>query len=416
MAAFLTTLPEELHAKILFYVTRLTDLQNACCASKEMKDLAMPCLYHSVKLNLHRDQVYQEGGFLKHKHPGHQFIRSLTLLSKRTLGRHLKPRMQDMFNHTIIQILRALPEDNLEDFRFPAGISLHKDTLAALYISQRKLRVLHVGRMPRELDLVALHPTKWLKSLHTFNAFTGAGEDSHNEFFCDIWRWCTKLRCLKGISIENFVKLTKSMQAEGEWPGPESPIKELDFHSWPDHLWMYRYVPLAINLQHLRYLAINRCVHLDVVLEMVTKEVEQSGTALRGFVCEVHEDFHQSQTLAAVHKFLESFSTLEYIQVVGHWKEQVDLDCLGNHPSTLKHVYIGLGGCDRDCGVSMDGQQWSPMNGQWRFDPDKFSAFVERTHGLQQIALAPPLLAVAPTHRGGLGRFGEIMVRTSVLL
>ena len=100
-------------------------------------------------------------------------------------------------------------------------------------------------------------------------------------------------------------------------------------------------MPLAINLRHLSYLAINRCVDLNMVLNTLTKEVQQSGTALRGFLCEVHEDFDKSQTIGAVYKFLESFSTLEYVQVIGHWQEQFDLDCLSSHSSTLKHVFIG---------------------------------------------------------------------------
>jgi hypothetical protein len=200
------------------------------------------------------------------------------------------------------------------------------------------------------------------------------------------------------------------MLAEGDWTGRESRIKELDFLSWPGHLWMYDHVPLAINLGHLRYLAINQCKDLDVVLNMFTKETAQSGAALRGFVCEVHEDSYQSQTIDAVEKFLESFSCLEYIQVLGHWEEMFDFDCLKNHSSTLKHIYIGADECNTPCDADAGGQGWMPMVGQLNVPFDQFSALVARTPGLQQIALA------LPTEPEDLEEFEDFLARTSVSL
>ena len=64
----------------------------------------------------------------------------------------------------------------------------------------------------------------------------------------------------------------------------------------------------------------------------------------------------------------------------------------------------------------MGGQQGSPVVEPWIVNLDKFGAFVARTPGLQQMALAPPSEVVASSHAGDLGELGGFLVRTSILL
>ena len=144
----------------------------------------------------------------------------------------MKTATERTFNDRITLILQALPEDILEEIRTPDGLRLNMDTLKILSIKQRRLYSLSIGRLPGNLKIATIHPTKWLTSLQTFRTFRPPDCHNHLNFYREVVQHCLRLHCPMGESVQTFLKLAKSVLVDGEWTGPKIVLEELDYHLW----------------------------------------------------------------------------------------------------------------------------------------------------------------------------------------
>ena len=154
-------------------------------------------------------------------------------------------------------------------------------------------------------------------------------------------------------------------------------------------------------MQSLKYLNIVFCENLDTFLSLMTTVIEKFGTGLPGFACDLKHD----QSVEPVHRFLRSFSSLEYFQIRSRWCKDIEFDMssLKSHSQTLRHIYIGFGGC-----IKLPG---STLGEQWEVNHKTASRFFKDTPDLRQVALALPEIDIAMKDEKSLGSFGEFVMR-----
>ena len=79
MAARVFDLPSELQTAIISWIFRPNDIASVCLVSKQLYDIAMPLLYHSIFLNVDHWTKQQLDRFLAQGHSGHKYVRALDI-------------------------------------------------------------------------------------------------------------------------------------------------------------------------------------------------------------------------------------------------------------------------------------------------------------------------------------------------
>lgn len=79
--ATLDTLPKELLTLLIDFIPRPTDLKSLCLTNTVLRELATPPLYKDVELDKSTPgyPFTPDVGFFKPHHPGHAYVRSLTI-------------------------------------------------------------------------------------------------------------------------------------------------------------------------------------------------------------------------------------------------------------------------------------------------------------------------------------------------
>jgi hypothetical protein len=117
-------------------VTRPTDLKNVCLVCKQLRDIAVRPLYHSVTLDVGSEKDYRLGAFLHPHNVGLKHVRKLDLYLADVLD---KCNQQQQANFAIRMILELLPEDILEKFSWHPWAAFAADNLVLLYKKQKRM-------------------------------------------------------------------------------------------------------------------------------------------------------------------------------------------------------------------------------------------------------------------------------------
>ena len=113
-----------------------------------------------------------------------------------------------------------------------------------------------------------------------------------------------------------------------------------------DELWIYEFdlsyadrnISKVIRFYHLQHLHLSDCVKPRALLRAFIRQFNGEEVALRGLINDIDDPANET---SAVQDFLESFSTLEYVQIRGrHWEGSFDPSCNCGHASRLAHLYI----------------------------------------------------------------------------
>lgn len=102
------TLPKELYMALVDFIPRPSDLQALCLTNKALREVAMPRLYKAVELVDGGPEHPLEGGvgFFRPNHPGHPYVRRLTIDSSQDKCESLQ--------YFVRLALQLLPRDSLE--------------------------------------------------------------------------------------------------------------------------------------------------------------------------------------------------------------------------------------------------------------------------------------------------------------
>ena len=138
MARKLLDLPPEIQTAIVSWVLRPSDTASLCLVSRQLYDVSMPGLYHSMYLNVDRWKKEELQRFVARGHPGHRHIRALDVDSDEldTEGNARKLAKD---------VLQMLPRDCLTSFRCPLETGIDNDLMILLSSTQRKLEFLSLG-------------------------------------------------------------------------------------------------------------------------------------------------------------------------------------------------------------------------------------------------------------------------------
>jgi hypothetical protein len=105
-----THLPNEIQTQIVAWLLRSADLAKVCLVSRQLYDVAMPMLYHSIYLNVDRWSAEHLRRVLTPQHPGLKHIRALDVDSIQLKSEKLALKVAK-------DALQVLPRDRLQCFR-----------------------------------------------------------------------------------------------------------------------------------------------------------------------------------------------------------------------------------------------------------------------------------------------------------
>lgn len=358
----LETLPPELLDTIVSYIQRPSELKSVCLASRLLRDVAMPKLYHRVILDLRL--VQKNEGFFTLGHPGHQHIRRL--LFTPLPGGHIDEKSAQA---AVKLALQLLPRHKLTEIEMPENVGVDDETLLILCTQQRALKDLSLGSMMSAPPPTARSVQAWLPELRRLDTVGNLyGITAHDlDFHSNIIKHCPRLISL-GIRMVKWPQsagpetLHDGLQDSAERNGlifekmfghinpgdQKTPNDRLKLHElWLDALdlsFADRTFSRVIHFEELRELHLYECPGTDVLLQQLAKLFKKSGSCLRGFICTDQGIHHEVSSVRAIQDFLTSFSGLMYFQLMHDVEEATfDVRFLSSHIPSLIELYVGRG-------------------------------------------------------------------------
>ena len=147
MSRTLLDLPAEIQSAIVSWVLRPKDIARLCLVSKQLYDVSIPGLYHSMDFDVDRWKKERLERFLCRGHRGHQHIRILDIDSDELES---EPDARKLAK----DLLEVLPRNCLTSFRCPLETGIDNDLMVLLSSTQRKLDFLSLGPLlPNALNL-----------------------------------------------------------------------------------------------------------------------------------------------------------------------------------------------------------------------------------------------------------------------
>ena len=399
-------IPPELQKAIISLIPRPTDLKSLCLTSKQLRNIATSYLYRDVKLDLREWKVGH--GFFKQGHPGHKYVRMLSIIPSGYIPTQQAGRSM---RQAIRVLLGLIPRDALQEFEVLLWIELDQTTLVTLSKQQRRLTSLALSPIIDELNSKVTDPSNWLLSLRSFDISFYVGSVGELTFY--------------GKAIQSVSKLDYLAFGEGDGSlvkdgrqGSELVYHELFGRRTRTNAEGYRGIEVSklclqsvtfqhpfhglssgIQLHKLQHLSLRNCYTTSSLLQHLAHLFRESGTCLRGFIYQ-EESYIGYTDIRVINDFLNSFSGLQRLQVRMHFIESgLDIKCLKKHSSTLEHLYFGSV-------YDRRGQK------QWTVSPGDAISISEQAMQLRQLALPLPELDISKGLNGDLGSFGDFIVRS----
>ncbi|KAK4929469.1 hypothetical protein LTR66_016158 [Elasticomyces elasticus] len=107
-------LSTDIKTLVVSHIIRPSDLKNVCLVSKQLHEIAVRTLYHTVSLDLGSSTDLRLGAFLSSRNIGLPHVRKIRLYLANVLDRC---NQLQQAHFAIRMILEFLPEDCLEEFR-----------------------------------------------------------------------------------------------------------------------------------------------------------------------------------------------------------------------------------------------------------------------------------------------------------
>jgi hypothetical protein len=104
-------LPPEVQSSVVSWVLYPRHIANVCLVSRQLRDVSLPFLYHTMYLNVDRWKAVHLRKFVERGHRGHRYVRTLDVDSDNL-------KMEPDALKLAKDILQVLPRNSLTSFRF----------------------------------------------------------------------------------------------------------------------------------------------------------------------------------------------------------------------------------------------------------------------------------------------------------
>ncbi|KAK3705794.1 hypothetical protein LTR37_013101 [Vermiconidia calcicola] len=396
------TLPKELYMALVDFIPRPSDLQALCLTNKALREVAMPRLYKAVELVDGGPEHPLEGGvgFFRPNHPGHPYVRRLTIDSSQDKCESLQ--------YFVRLALQLLPRDSLEAISI-WKIPLDEITFTLLCTQHSALQQIELGRFefgPSPILKSSLCSDDWLSKLNEIDIPGRLGSLTDLAGYQYMIRHAPKLSSLmlrgtylvheKGETVsqdfdEDGYLLTTSLlsRLRGDQTRRlnlvDLLLDSLNFESANDTL------AEVIDFAQLRRLDLFRCIGSEQLLSHIASNFRSGTSNLTVVVTDFDEVNPQ-----ILEGFLRSWTGLNTLRITtGSAPTSFDCGCLSGHVKTLEPLAISLGA---PTGRASDGVLVS----------SSLPAFLSKEcTALYQLGVALPSIEVLHKSSDEMGSFGR---------
>ncbi|KAK4550816.1 hypothetical protein LTR36_000396 [Oleoguttula mirabilis] len=370
----LTDLPPELQLAVIDHVQKPSDLKSLCLTSRELRDAALPKLYHEVVIEFDRCQMPTLNGFFLADNAGRAYTQLLFF-------RKISTKDSASAWRTISMALHLLRRDSLTDISLPSPLVLDLDFLLTLSANQRKLKQLY---LPQGIeDIKGFH-----EIIKRATKLT--------ELWLDIYRTHSNKDIDKqlhaNVDSDGLLLSTLFSHVTPFGAGPALQLTSLKLFN-ARLRFATRSLSRTIDFCTLQRLYLTSCTGADSLLLAMTHTFSAGSPALQIFAYG-----GGALQAAVIEGFLVSFAgliTLKLLYDPDGDTPLFDLASLRNHRRTLTRLVLHM--VKRELGgdkhlISLPLQEMSKLR--------------QECSELKQAALALPTIALGDASRAELGEFG----------
>lgn len=421
MTRTLLDLPPEIQTGIASWVLRPKDIARLCLVSRQLYDVSMPGLYHSMYLNVDRWKKQNLERFLCRGHRGHQHVRTLDVDSDELSS---EPGARKLAK----DILEILPRNCLTSFRCPLETGIDNDLMILLSSTQRNLDFLSLGPLLQNALNIPEGLSPWPPKIKTvvvpwkFNV--SADQEFYKHLIQRSGRTLTALTVRsetilehdnrpipKDIAMESISRVLAMAlfntrididSAQTMLALSDLNLQNQDFVS-AGSMWLR-----AIDFTKLRTLQLWNCSSADVLLSELMILNQTTPLKLHGLALSFEE---RRQAPLQGLKFVASISGLKYLNLcycpmdpptdiftAGGWLLHSVLE---PHKASIKDLYFGVGANN-----SLRKPLYVP-------DSDDLKLLCSTCRNIRQLAIPMPPIQFDDAFANRWQTFGAYLVSTS---
>lgn len=415
------SIPPELQAAIVSYITRPSDLKSLCLTCEQLSAVATEQLYNEVYLDVGRDT--RKSGFFAHNHRGHPHVRGFTAFTPSVGPEHSTETYCPSANLAIRLVLQVLPRDRLK--RFVTELSIDADTASTLFTRQTMMEDVALGIIKRNtLQLPLLAPNLVAKLQKLVIPFS-YGHSSYVplinpeiRLYGELLASCRHLKHLALCRASNpnddesalsdqaetlFVQLFRPLESRNAVLSlDELRFEDLDFPTSTRHL------TSMVDFGNLQWLSIIGCCNSESLLLDLIIVFGNTVPKLRGLIW--HDDMvHDQYSFDLIQQLLRSFSGLEHLSIITEdyrLSGSFDLSCLKTHLGTTRCLRLAQGYLKPVPYGNSD---------LWNISLPELRLLVQQTPELRKLLLDFPSLSMQDIASGNMADYDEFIVRPILL-